>query len=391
MNRGCAWGWLALGLAVLACDDSPPTMEPKSWEVESSYQRASAALAEGKPGVAEKELRKVIELDGRHIAAHTKLGRALAERAAREPAQRAVLLEEAVRALERATQLDPKGQVAWSELARVAQQAGQLSRAQAALDKVLELAGPSEEALREVARLQLATGKRAEAEAGLRRAIQQGHDYGALSLDLGRLLVELSREDEARAVLEAVVACPKPKDDLKRPPACPTGAYYEAQDELGGLAARQGRMADARAIYQRLVEMFPEDYMAWEVLGALDERDGKPAEAEARYRQSLEVDRLHPSAWRGLGRVLTVQGRLEEARYAFRKADAYLAKNPEQALEMADELVKLGDPAWARAMLERARILSQDRPELLGRLEKKLAGLPAADAPPPTPERNPQP
>jgi Tfp pilus assembly protein PilF len=382
------WVLAVLALGGLACDESPPTMEPKSWEVESSYQRANAALGEGKLGVAEKELRKVLELDDKHAAAHTKLGRTLAARAAQEPIQRAALLEEAVRELERAAALEPQGQVVWAELARVAQQAGQHARALVALEKVLALGGPAEEALREIGRVRVATDQRPAAEAGLRQAIAQGHDYGGLSLDLGRLLLGQGKVDEARKVLEAVEACPKPKGDLKRPPSCPTGDYYEAQDELGGLAVRQGRLPDARAIYQRLVELFPDDYMAWEVLAALDEREGKLVDAEAKYRQSLEVDRLHTSVWLGLGRVLTSQGRQEEARYALRKADAYLAKSPEQALELADGLVQLGDPAWARASLERARILAQDRPELLARLEQKLAGLPqpgAAPAPQPAP------
>ncbi|HOX44567.1 MAG TPA: tetratricopeptide repeat protein [Myxococcota bacterium] len=384
-------GWAvlaALAWGGLACDESPPTMEPESWEVESSYQRANAALGEGKLGVAEKELRKVLDLDGKHVAAHTKLGRTLAARAAQEPALRATLLAEALRELERAAELEPQGQVVWAELARVAQQAGQHARAQTALEKVVALGGPVEETLRELGQVRVAMGQHAAAEAGLRQAVAQGHDYGGLSLDLGRLLLGQGKADEARKVLEGVEACPKAKGDLKRPPACPTGEYYEAQDELGGLAVRQGRLADARAIYLRLVEMFPEDYMAWEVLAALDEREGKLVEAEARYRQSLEVDRLHTSVWLGLGRVLVAQGRREEAGYALRKADAYLAKSPEQALELADELVKLGDLAWARASLERARILAEDRPELLARIEQKLAGLPppgAAPAPQPAP------
>jgi tetratricopeptide (TPR) repeat protein len=381
-------GPVALLWLVAACEQQPQQMEIKNWELEAAHQRASVALADGKLSVAEKELRKVLESDGSHLGALTKLGRTLAARADREPGLAKELRADALRWFERALKQDPQSQVVWSELAQVARKAGDHARAMAALQKLQGLTGPTEASFKSMAELQVAMNKPAEAEALLRRAVEQGHDYGELRLALGRMLLEAGRVGDAREVLEAVEACPPAKDDLKRPPGCPTSAYYEAQDELGALAVRQGRLSEARAIYAKLVVMFPEDYMVWEILAALDETEGKWAAAEDKYRKSLEVDRVHPSVWRGLGRALTAQGRQEEARYAFRKADSFLAKSPGQALELADELVKLGEGGWARGVLERARILAQDQPELLANIQARLKVL-SADQP--APEQNPGP
>jgi tetratricopeptide (TPR) repeat protein len=120
--------------------------------------------------------------------------------------------------------------------------------------------------------------------------------------------------------------------------------------------------------------------MAWELLAALDENQKKYTEAEKKYRRSLEVDRMHLSAWLGLGRTLRLQGRTDEAVYALRKADGFLATNPDRALELTTELVALGDEAWATSVLERAKIIVTDR-KLLATIEKRLTQLRAKKKP----------
>jgi tetratricopeptide (TPR) repeat protein len=184
----------------------------------------------------------------------------------------------------------------------------------------------------------------------------------SLLLAYGRLLLGQKREKEARQQLTAVK------------PDC--AEYYEAQDELGSLAARQGNFSEVRRIYQSLVKINPGDYMAWELLAAVDEREKNFKGAEQNYRRSLEVDRVHMSAWLGLGRVLRAQDKREEAVYAFKKADGFIGSNPEQALELSGELANLGEPAWALSVLERARIAAKDK-KLLDSIEKKIVKLSA--------------
>ena len=336
------------------CQKKAADQDQVDWEVQGIYQRGSRALADGKFTVAEAEFRKVLEQDGEHLGAMTKLARALHGRSDREPALRASLLDDALGLLDRAAKQEPDSEVVWSELAKVARKAGQYDRAIAALRKLLSLNPKSSQSVVAIAEIQEQRGSEQAAEQTLRSAL--GSDDGPAHLEYGRLLLRRGRADEARAIMEKIEACPGPKRNQKN---CPTAAYYEARDELGALAVRQGRMADARRIYTSLVKMFPEDYMAWEVLAAMDEQEGKFKEAEQKYRQSLAVDRVHMSGWRGLGRSLAAQGRSDDALFAFRKADHYLAKSPDQALQMADELFDLGDPAWARSLLERGRILVQ--------------------------------
>ena len=157
-------------------------------------------------------------------------------------------------------------------------------------------------------------------------------------------------------------------------------AFYEALDELGAMAAREGQHKEVRRIYRQLVDINPGDYMAWELLAALDENEKKYAEAEKKYRRSLEVDRMHLSAWLGLGRTLRLQDRLEEATYALRKADGFLATNPDRALELSKELSILGDAAWATSVLERAKIIVTDQKQLAA-IEKRLEELRAKKKP----------
>lgn len=378
-------GLTSLALALLAgvlaagCPDCRQQADPVDWEVQSLYQRGNQALVDGKHQVAEAEFRKVLEKDANHLAAMTKLARALEGRAGTEPSLRTRLLDDALGLLDKATRIDPRSRVVYSELASVARKAGKPERAITALRQLLQLDSAdsaSRVALAEVFEQQ---GQIAEAVRVLEEGLER--DLGQVRLAHGRLLLRTQRTDEARQALQGIEACPKPGEDLVKPPPCPTAAYYEAQDELGALAVRQGRMDDARKIYLAMVAMFPEDYMVWELLAALDEKAGDFPAAEEKYRQSLAFDRVHMSVWRGLGRCLAAQGKRDDALFAYRKADHFLAKSPAQALELADELVGLGEPAWARSLLERGRILVQGEAGLERIFDQKLAELALPRAP----------
>ena len=372
----------------VACDDcSSKQVDPADWELQSLYQRANKALTDGKYRVAETELRKVLERDSEHIGAMTKLARALEGRAEQDPNLQAQMLDDALLLLKKAAELDPDSKVVWSELARISRKAGQSDRAIAALRNLTRLKPADLLSLVAIAEIQEQQGQNAEAEKTYK--VRLGDDSGDIHLAYGRFLVRLDRSKEAMQMFEKVVACPKPKEgELVRPGPCPTAAYYEAQDELGALAVRQGRLDDARKVYAALVQMFPEDYMAWEVLAALDEKEGDFQAAEAKYRQSLAVDRVHMSGWRGLARCLAAQSKRDDAVFAFRKADHFLAKSPIQALEMSDELMKIEEPVWAKSILERAQILVHGDPALIASIDAKLKVI-ALQAKPKRPQEQP--
>ncbi len=377
--RAPKWSLVLLMAGAAGCADCDRRQsEPVDWETQNLYQRGIHALMEGNYRAAEKELRKVLARDETHSTARTKLARALEKRAESEPQLAEPLLGEAVELLGQAARRRPTSAVVWNALARVARKAGRPDEAIRALRRLHQLDPGNTATLVTIAAIQRAAGRNEAAEKTYRDGIAA--DDGPLRLAYARYLLSRGDEDRARELLESIVVCPEPDEELERPPPCPSQAYYEAQDELATLAVRRGDLERARAIYQGLVELFPDDFMVWEILAAMDEKAGRHQEAEAKYRKSLAVDRSHMSGWRGLGRCLMAQGKLEDATFAFRKASRFLSDSPAQALEMADELVQLGERSWARSLLERAEILSRGDAELNRAVQAKLASLAAASA-----------
>ena len=352
----------ALGLAVTlvlsACDKDK--QDEADWELQRHYQLGNQALGEGNLEAAEREYRRVLLKDSKHIGALHKLARTLMKKGGPDA------LKEAVELLEQASSLDPGDKLVFKDLARAYRGAGQADRALAAYQKLVELKPADHQNRLAIAEIYEQTGKIDQAEKTYQAGLGKDEKPGWFNLAYGRFLVRQKRDSDAKKQFIAVV---------KGSPA-----FYEALDELGAMAAREGKHDEVRRIYRQLVEMNPDDYMAWELLAALDENEKKYSGAEKKYRRSLEADRMHLSAWLGLGRTLRLQGRTDEATYALRKADGFLATNPDRALELATELSALGDEAWAVSVLERAKIIVSDQ-KLLAAIEKRLAELRAKKKP----------
>lgn len=352
----------ALGLAALlllfACEKDKK--DEADWELQRHYQLGNQALGEGNLEAAEREYRRVLKSDSSHIGALHKLARTLIQKS------RADALKEAVELLEKASSLDPGDKLVFLDLARAYRKAGQAQKALEAYAKLIELKPADTQSRLAMADIYEQKGDSDRAEKIYLDAFDKCDEPGGLKLAYGRFLVRQKRDPDAKKQFSAV--------------ARTSPAFYEALDELGAMAAREGKHDEVRRIYRQLVEMNPDDYMAWELLAALDENQKKYSAAEKKYRRSLEVDRMHLSAWLGLGRTLRLQGRTDEATYALRKADGFLATNPDRALELSEELSVLGDAVWAASVLERAKIIVTD-PKLLAAIEERLAKLRAKKKP----------
>lgn len=358
----------ALGMAVLlvfpACEKDRG--DEADWELQRHYQLGNQALGEGSLEAAEREYRQVLKSDASHVGALHKLARTLLDKARREQPGRQEALDEAVRLLQKAASLDPGDKLVLRELARAYREAGQAEKALEAYAKLIELKPADAQSRLMAADILEQRGEPDRAEKAYLEALGRCSEVGELKLAYGRFLVRQKRDPDAKKQFSSV------------PQTSP--AFYEALDELGAMAAREGKHEEVRRIYRQLVEINPGDYMAWELLAALDENQKNYAEAEKKYRRSLKADRMHLSAWLGLGRTLRLQDRREEATYALKKADGFLATNPDRALELSRELVALGDPAWAASVLDRAKIIVTDQ-ELLAAIQKELEELRAKKKP----------
>jgi Tfp pilus assembly protein PilF len=334
--------------------------EEEDWELKSHYQKGNLALGEGNLETAESEFRQVLELDDRHVSAYNKLARVLLKKA--EKTGNKTFVNEAIVLLKKSTGLEPKGKLGWRALAGALKQANRLDEAFEAFAKLIEFDDADFASRLAIAEMYEAKGQPEKASKEYLSSLAKYPEAGLLLLAHGRFLLKQKKADLAQKEFMKIK-----KTSVE---------YYEALDELGALAAVEGKLDEVRRIYQTMIAINPQDFMVWELLAAIDEREKKFVDAEKKYRSSLDVDREHISAWIGLGRVLMAQAKRDQAVYAFRKADGFLGRDPARTLELVDELVGLGDKAWARSVLERAKIATDDK-RALELIEKRLKGLDA--------------
>lgn len=117
-------------------------------------------------------------------------------------------------------------------------------------------------------------------------------------------------------------------------------------------AARDGRLADAEALYLRVLATEPENAEALRGLGALEFQTGRYDNAERRARRLLLLRPRDPAIHFGLGLVLHRRGRPEEAAQAYQSA---LAINPSHV----GALIALGELYRAHDRFDDAVVLAR--------------------------------
>jgi len=98
------------------------------------------------------------------------------------------------------------------------------------------------------------------------------------------------------------------------------GSQAEDFFRQGVAHERAGRMAEARAAYERTVALVPGHLQALNNLGTLLDEAGESRAAEARYRAAIAAHPKAPEPWVNLGNGLRAQGRYNDARGAFQEA-----------------------------------------------------------------------
>ncbi len=91
---------------------------------------------------------------------------------------------------------------------------------------------------------------------------------------------------------------------------------------------RQGKLVEARAIYERLVASEPERYEAYHRMAVVCDRQRRYREAQALYSQAVRLQPQNAELWNDLGYCLFLQGKLDQAERAMLKA---LALSPDNA------------------------------------------------------------
>ena len=196
-----------------------------------------------------------------------------------------------------------------------------------------------------------------EAEEALGRALRHAPDQAGLAVTRASLLFQLSRYDEARGILERVLA---------RHPDHPFAHYF-----LGAILLRVGEteaaVGHARRATEAAGEEVPPRAEALHLLGEALLATGEHAAGEAALREALALAPWLPGPTYLLGRELLRTGRDAEGA---RMLDRFSrVRRAAEAVETGIALLPR-DPAAARALFEEALRFFPGHPEATRQLAR---------------------
>lgn len=199
-------------------------------------------------------------------------------------------------------------------------------------------------------------GQRPEAEKYLRLSIELAPNFAKPYSDLGQLLVETRRPDEAADILENAVRLDPAEGDAwfnlgKARAMLGLGPQADAAFEKSfalnperkalALAAEHqqaGRLEEAEKIYRDILRANAKNVDALRLLGTLAFKAGRLHEAERLLRRAVSHAPDYAEARLDLGGVLKEQHRLEEAIHSFEKAAELEPGNPQAYFLLASVL-----------------------------------------------------
>lgn len=142
------------------------------------------------------------------------------------------------------------------------------------------------------------------------------------------------------------------------PPRDDDDAAADAEDWFAlALDLEATSPADARAAYQRAIELDPGHIDAHVNLGRMLHEEGAPAAAEKHYRIALDLDPAHPIAAFNLGVSLEDLGRTADAIATYEKAIAIDPENADAHYNLAGIYERKGDKPAALRHLKAYRSL----------------------------------
>jgi tetratricopeptide (TPR) repeat protein len=141
---------------------------------------------------------------------------------------------------------------------------------------------------------------------------------------------------------------------------------------LGSVYLEQQKNKDARECFERAVKLrasYPGTLAnAWNNLGLLATRDGRTAEAIAYFRQTLQLDPDHAIALLNLGNAYRQQKQWEEARVPLQRAVKISPEDPEANYSLAMVFAQMNDTDHAYEYLQQALRFRPAYPEALNNL-----------------------
>lgn len=126
---------------------------------------------------------------------------------------------------------------------------------------------------------------------------------------------------------------------LPKLPPLPTPANLRAKEkqrmDVARLAENHNNLAEARHVYNTVLERNPKQREAWHRLAVIAAREAKWAEAEDHYRRVAELGPMTPQILCDMGYTLYLQHRLPESEQVLRDALAMEPRNKSAANNLA--------------------------------------------------------
>ncbi|MEY4578283.1 MAG: hypothetical protein RL701_2986 [Pseudomonadota bacterium] len=213
------------------------------------------------------------------------------------------------------------------------------------------------------------------AEAGLgymQRALAQTPDAPGLHQNLGNILLELNRFDEAANAYDHCARL--------------GGKTAELLNNIGILRRHQGQFAAAEAAYREALAINPDFIDVYNGYGRLLARQNRHKEALLQYSEALARDPRNATARYRLGLALCVLGRFEDAAQVYRdwlavepdnaSAQHYLAACSGEGVpaRASDAYVATTFDEFAQSFDAKLEALHYRAPELVGAALRKLLG-----------------
>jgi Flp pilus assembly protein TadD len=158
---------------------------------------------------------------------------------------------------------------------------------------------------------------------------------------------------------------------LSRNPQCAM-----AHNNLGMLQLQKHQVAEAKAHFERALEIEPTHASAHNNLGIILLQSGHPDEAKAHFEKALEFDPTYAKAESNLGMIYLHRGQLAEARSHLEKAIQLMPNFADARLNLSTVLMRQGHTEDALRHLERLIELQPNHAYALITLASILATAP---------------
>ena len=140
---------------------------------------------------------------------------------------------------------------------------------------------------------------------------------------------------------------------------------------------RAHRVAEAKAIYERVLAENPNDFDALHLLGVVAQQEKDFERSRALIERAIQINPQHGSAYNNLGNTLKEMGLLEPAVHQFVRAVQLRPDMLEPISNCGNALKELGRPVQAIQCYEQALGLNPNHPEV--HLNRALAKLMLGD------------